>query len=567
MTRAALILLLATVSGAAVVAIVSLPPAPAELTTEGREPAPLRGVIHVHTNRSDGSGSPDEVAAAAARAGLSFVVFTDHGDATRAPDPPVYRHGVLCIDAVEVSTDGGHVVALGLGRAPYPLAGEARDVVEDVSRLGGMSIAAHPGSNKAQLRWTEWTAPFDGIEWLNGDSEWRDEGPAMLARALLTYPFRRAGTLAAVLDRPDAILGRWDVLTARRQVVALAATDAHARLSLRGSDDEYDAVGVLHVPAYEETFRAFSISVTGVSRSADAAADARQIVDAIRRGHVYSSIDALAGPASLSFSAARGGRQVSAGDIVAPGAGHLVLDVVSNAATDARIVLLKNGEVIGTATGPRHTQTVDGAERAVYRVEIQWPGAPGEPPVPWIVSNPIYVGNPADATIAPRRPASEFAPQYQNGFATDWTVVTSPRSRAALDVVPALVGTQLSMRWALGGTISESPFAALVMPAGPALSGYDRLMFTARASQPMRLSVQIRSPEGTEGERWHRSVYLDDAIRDISVFFDDMRPRGPTRQRRPVLSTIRDVMFVVDTVNTKPGGAGQIWIDEVRYGR
>ena len=44
-------------------------------------------------------GSVDEVAAAAAAAGLQFVVFTDHGDATRPPDPPAYRHGVLTIDA------------------------------------------------------------------------------------------------------------------------------------------------------------------------------------------------------------------------------------------------------------------------------------------------------------------------------------------------------------------------------------------------------------------------------------------------------------------------------------
>ena len=53
------------------------------------------GAYHVHSARSDGSGTPDEIAAAAARAGLRFVILTDHGDATRAPDPPAYRHGVL----------------------------------------------------------------------------------------------------------------------------------------------------------------------------------------------------------------------------------------------------------------------------------------------------------------------------------------------------------------------------------------------------------------------------------------------------------------------------------------
>ena len=57
------------------------------------------------------------------RAGLKFIVVTDHGDATRAPDPPVYRDGVLCLDAVEISTAGGHYIALDMPKAPYPLGG------------------------------------------------------------------------------------------------------------------------------------------------------------------------------------------------------------------------------------------------------------------------------------------------------------------------------------------------------------------------------------------------------------------------------------------------------------
>ena len=133
----------------------------------------------------------DEVASAAARAGLKFVIFTDHGDATRDPDPPHYRDGVLCIDAVEVSTSGGHVVALGLPATPYPLGGEARDVLEDIARLGGIAIAAHPGSRRDDLRWADWDAPITGLEWLNADSEWRDERVWSLWRALVTYPFRK----------------------------------------------------------------------------------------------------------------------------------------------------------------------------------------------------------------------------------------------------------------------------------------------------------------------------------------------------------------------------------------
>ena len=42
--------------------------------------------------------------------------------------------------------------------------------------------------------------PVDGLEWLNGDSQWRDESRLDLTRALFTYPFRRLETLASLLD-------------------------------------------------------------------------------------------------------------------------------------------------------------------------------------------------------------------------------------------------------------------------------------------------------------------------------------------------------------------------------
>ena len=53
--------------------------------------------------------------------------------------------------------------------------------------LLGFGIAAHPGSPKPELQWTDWTVPLDGLEWLNADSEWRDEFWANLGGVLLTY--------------------------------------------------------------------------------------------------------------------------------------------------------------------------------------------------------------------------------------------------------------------------------------------------------------------------------------------------------------------------------------------
>ena len=171
----------------AVVAV--LPPRALHLQAS---PAPvLAGAFHVHSNRSDGSGSIDDIAAAAARAGLQFVILTDHGNGTRAPELPAYRSGVLTLDGVEISTAGGHYAVVGMPQAPYPLAGEPRDVVEDVRRLGGFGIVAHGDSPRTELQWTDWSAGVDGLEWLSLDTAWRQSSAPRLMTAAAGYWFRK----------------------------------------------------------------------------------------------------------------------------------------------------------------------------------------------------------------------------------------------------------------------------------------------------------------------------------------------------------------------------------------
>jgi len=540
---------------------------PAAVALDRGEPL-VRGALHVHTARSDGAGTVEEIAAAAARAGLAFIILTDHGDGTRLPEPPSYRSGVLCIDAVEIGTDGGHVLALGMSQAPYPLAGEPRDALEDIARLGGISIAAHPGSARPELGWREWAASFDGLEWLNADSEWRDEPWMDLGRALLVYPVRPAEALGLIFDRPEAILARWDALTRRRPVVALAAGDAHGGIPLGEVRDSSERSLAIGIPSYEQVFRALSITLVNTALTGDAAGDARRVLEAIRDGRLYSTIEALAGPARFSFTAAVGSTRAVSGATV-PSGRPVTFRVESNAPPGAIVRLMRSGTLVASASAPSLVFEAP-PDPAAYRVEIDLPGSPGRPRVPWLLSNPIYL-RPSGRWVPPpdpRAPPEEFAPQYDDGFPIDWRIETSSHSQAALEVVGTEGGsTELSMRYTLGGARSDSPYVALVMPAGPALPAYDRLMFTARAMQPMRLSVQLRVPAGTEGERWQRSVYLDTNPRAVTVFFDEMTPRGRTKRWRPVLASVRDVLFVVDTVNARPGTSGRIWIDDVKYGR
>ena len=532
-----------------------LPPQSVTLSTSSTDEAPIRGAIHVHTRRSDGTGTVDDVAAAARRAGLQFVIFTDHGDGTRGSDTPVYRYGVLCIDAVEISTNGGHVVALGLPRSEFPLAGELADVLEDVRRMGAMSIAA-------ELRWNDWNAAFDGIEWLNGDSQWRDEGWGTLGRALFTYPFRRAATLVTLLDRPDDLLNRWDTVIRERSVVTVAAADAHARVGPGG--DPYGRSLSVHLPSYEQVFRALSISLPRVQLHGNAEDDAGVVLDAIRNGRVFSTIDALASPAKFTFTATSGAHQAVMGERLSLD-GPVMLRVETNGPDGSTIRVLSEGKAVASGALPVLEYTAP-SKPAAYRVEIESPGAPGSPAIPWLLSNPIYVGSETPPETSSRAaPIAQTVAVYSNGPAADWRVEKSVRSEGTIGVAKSVDGTQLLLRYGLGGTVSESPYVAAVVASGSDLARFTGIVFTARAMQPMRLTFQLRA-SGAADRRWGRSVYLDNMARTVTILFDEMSPLGAATGR-PLLDDVRDLLFVVDTVHAKQGSSGQVWLDEIRYVR
>ena len=529
-----------------------------------QSPRVVAGAFHVHTVRSDGTGTAEEIAAAARRAGLKFVVFTDHGNGTRGPDPPAYRSGVLCIDAVEISTNGGHYIALGIGAAPYPLGGEARDVVEDVARLGGFGVAAHPSSAKPGLRWRAWDAPFDAFEWLNTDNEWRDKSALRVARAVLNYPLRGPESLATLFDRPERLFERWDRAAEARHMVAVVGADAHARLGLLGGDP-YGRASRLRIPSYEASFRVFALRIDiGEPLTGNAASDAAGLLAGFRAGHLYTAIDALAGPAAFEFVATSGAGTASEGDSL-PLDGPVELRARSNAPRGASTVLLRDGRVVRQASGPLLSYSGEAAP-AVYRVEVRLPNAPGTPPVPWILSNPIYAGlQVSEATAArPARMVTRSTSLLESAGGPAWRIEDDPASKASLIRVggaePALVVTG-----ELGEGASSHQFIALARGLGSGEAPGTRwISFRARADRPSRLSVQLRVAGKGDGRRWRRSVYIDHTFREFSVAVDEMTPAEPGLDPHPDLSRVDTLLFVLDTVNLQPGSQRTIRLERVR---
>ena len=108
---------------------------------------------------------------------------------------------------------------------------------------------------------------------------------------------------------------------------------------------------------------------------------------------------------------------------------------------------------------------------------------------------------------------------------TTWRVEYDQTSLAAVDLPIApgpggTAGSQARLRFGLANGPAALQYAALVVDLSAGLAGNDRLVFTGRAEQPMRISVQLRSDRGS----WQRSVYVDTVDQERTVFFDDLTP-------------------------------------------
>jgi hypothetical protein len=347
--------------------------------------------------------------------------------------------------------------------------------------------------------------------------------------------------------------------------VALAGHDAHARAGARGEWEPADGSYTVRIPSYETAFRAFSLSVTtGTPLSGrDAASDAGILLAALRAGRVVTVIDALAGPAHLAFTAGRPDGSALAAREIAPGDDVRLSAMLTPAVPGAELLVIRDGAVAARARGASvtldHPRT---AAAAAYRVEVMYPGAPGTPPVPWIVSNAIRVGFPPPRAALPILPVARWArPAPQAGWQVEQHEASTTRLEPAV-LTPT--STAWTLTWQLGGGALSGQYAAVAVPVPRGLlDRADRISCTVHSDAPMRISVQLRSPEGA-GRRWQRSVYVSPSPSAISVPLRELTPVDAAAGTAIDVAAVDTILLVIDTVNTAPGAAGELTVSELR---
>ncbi len=374
--------------------------APAHHEEPPRAPAPLdgyldlRGIFHAHSKWShDSKGEPETIVAIANELELDFFFMTDHPSPRSLTDGLRGRHGRTLFFA---GAETHNLLALDLARPVEGATGA--DAIAHVRSQDGVALVAHPEE------WTEWDAPFQGMEVYNLHYDALKDGPlgAALERAkgkrsltaladVLATLEKDPGAkrvldalsevtddpeapLLAFLDRPSLYLERWDRLGKTRRVPGVAGNDSHENIKIGGAT----------LDPYARTLRLVDTHLLARGREA---ADVRE---ALLAGRAYVAFEAFGDSFGFAFHA----EDSKTGRVIAAMGEELVLtgetDLVAQAPPGGTIRILRDGVVVAEEQGQELVARV--AHPGVYRVEVSVTRRGRA--LPWIIGNPIYLRAP-----------------------------------------------------------------------------------------------------------------------------------------------------------------------------
>lgn len=335
------------------------------------------GVIHVHSRYSDGGGSVKGIIKAARKAGLDFLILTDHDTLKPRRKWQGWHGDLLLIVDEEVSPwIGNHLLALGIKEAiEAKRALRAQPIIDEVKRQGGLALLAHPFGGKENFLpvrdrpWLDWEADgFDGMEIWSYMYDWVER------INLLNLPYYYLHPEEAIEGPHPEALRKWDELGKERRVVGIAGLDAHGK--------RVPFLPFIQILPYEYLFKTLRnhLLLTEPLDRSSAERSIRLIYEAIGEGRCFVGYDLLADSSGFSFRCEMEGEEVVMGE-EREFKGRATLIVSSP--FPARIRLLRDGEEMCRRVGTELRW--EATEPGVYRVELYL----GEKP--WVFSNPIYL--------------------------------------------------------------------------------------------------------------------------------------------------------------------------------
>ena len=343
-----------------------------------------KGCVHIHSTYSDGSSTPEEIAAIAREANLDFAIITDHNTLSALADGKEgWYDSVLLLIGVELSLEAGHYLAFDV---PYDLEWRRSDVqgsIDNVNASGGFGMLSHPIS---RWPWKDWSVDrYTGMELTNLNSLVAKEGKARPGGLLFDFlrdcfldssrAMRRVMSVAS-----DGSLEKWAEMLRDKRVVGIGGADAHASLNL--------GIGRLRIPSYLDIFKSIQVNVLVTEPfNGDFSHDKALVYKAVREGRCYTVFAVWDNDVSFEFTAGCSDRLVTMGDSITQDEGPVMLKVDVDCNKKVILKVYRNRKLLLSTHS--HNIVVPAPRSGAYRLEIDLHTAGKQ--VPWVITNPIYV--------------------------------------------------------------------------------------------------------------------------------------------------------------------------------
>ncbi|MCK5056462.1 MAG: CIA30 family protein [Candidatus Aminicenantes bacterium] len=515
-----------------------------------------KGVYHLHSVFSDGTGDLRKITGAASSRNLDFVILTDHG----RPNIPcvkatAYYDHVLLIGGSEFSLNCGHLAAAGFSIPGYIFPPEPQEAINDVIADKGVCFISHPYD---RIAWTDWDVKdFTGIEVLSAASCAGKLSIFQFLAFLARYPFNHNYALLKTLHYPEKNIAKWNEINRRGKYYGIYALDAHAKLPVTKKIR-------FHFPSYKAMFEILTVYVKVDEEFSQEAGHAESsIILSLKKGHFFNVIEAIA-PANgfeASFTG-EDGNIIEMGDSSDAEAGVIKITLPFTFATD--ILVKRNGGLYKKIPGNTKKEVnLEVNQPGVYYIEV-YVAKNSFKKLPWILTNPFflnvkYPGEPQNLE-EDEIELKKLLVDRKNFFKAEPN--SSSEGTLSYDVGKAdelITKLKFHLQKEPG---KEDFWSCLAHRENFDFSGFAGMVFEAKSNERLRFWVELRTT-GSEGEKWYSHSFLcGREWKRIHIPFDRFHLVYGLREK-PEISKINSIFFTINNGIAYPGTEGALELKSI----
>ncbi len=515
-----------------------------------------KGVYHIHSTFSDGTGNIDKISKAAQKNNLDFILMTDHGRPNvKCSEATGWENGVLIIGGSEFSLNCGHLATAGYdfkNKRDYVFPPEPQEAINDVNKTEGITFISHPLDGK--IPWTDWDIEgFTGIEILNSYSSAKKTSILNLLQFPIQYLFNHNYALLNTLSYPKDNFKLWDDFNNKGDYYGIYALDAHSKLPITRKL-------VFMWPTYEAMFNIFTVYVK-IDRDFDRDPEysAQYIIDSIRKGKFFSVIEAIA-PANgfEAFFIGKNGISYDIGSKVQDISGSILLKLPFSFKTN--IVVKRNGKDFKIIKDNYKKELrISISNRGTYRVEV-FVSDNTFNKLPWILANPFFIGKRTinkEKNIVSRIKRKIII--YDNLF----KIEKNNNSVANLSLVKNNSETILKVEYSLRKQKDTSDFwVALAQRRKLNFLGYSGITFKTKSDKARRFWLELRTKQDGEELNYKHSFLSDTTWQKVFIPFNKLKLEA-SKNKKLNLSKVIALFFSLNNSLSYVNASGTLEITDI----